>query len=384
MKRLVLVISIFAVAVATAQTSQWTPSAAADWYARQPWIVGANYIQSNTVNQIEMWQQETFDTDRVDMELGWAESLGINTLRVFLHDLLWEHDSGGLHGRMDKLLRIADKHRMRVIFVLFDSSGDPYPELGRQRQPKPGVRDPLRVQSPGAKGLTDAKEVEKSLAYAEEVVASFSIDKRVLAWDVWNEPDNTNPSTYPNSEPPNKAELVRALLPKVFQYARAGVPTQPVTSGLWRGDWSSAGKLGPIEKIQIELSDIVSFQNYDGPDEFEKRVKWLQALAPGRPVVCTGFLARNQGSSIEAILPIALKYDVGALVGDLVAGKTQRWLPSDSWQNPYVDREPAVWSQDLFRSTGPLYRPQDGDVIRQMVASAPKPVTGKLTSKRAK
>jgi hypothetical protein len=161
---------------------------------------------------------------------------------------------------------------------------------------------------------------------------------------------------------------------------RAGVPLQPVTSGLWKGDWSSAASLSPIEKIQVELSDFISFQNYDGPQEFEKRVKWLQAFQ--RPVVCTGFLARNQGSSIEAILPIALKYDIGALVGDLVQGKTQRWLPWDSWKNPYVDREPSVWAQDLFRTTGPLYRKEDADIIRQMIASAPKPITTKPTSKK--
>lgn len=342
--------------------------------------MGANYIQSNTVNQIEMWQPETFDADRIDMELGWAENLGINTLRVFLHELLWEHDSGGLQRRMGKLLSIADKHRMKVIFVLFDSSGDPYPELGHQRQPKPGVRNSLWVQSPGAKGLIDPKQVENALTFAEEVVAVFSIDKRILAWDVWNEPDNTNGSSYATSELPNKVEVVGALLPKIFQYVRAGVPTQPVTSGLWKGDWSSAASLSPIEKIQVELSDFISFQNYDGPQEFEKRVKWLQAFQ--RPVVCTGFLARNQGSSIEAILPVALKYDVGALVGDLVQGKTQKWLPWDSWKNPYVDREPSVWAQDLFRTTGPLYRKEDADIIRQMIASAPKPVTTKPTSKK--
>jgi hypothetical protein len=376
MKRLGLVISLFSAALGSAQTPQWSPSAAKDWYARQPWIIGANYIQSNTVNQIEMWQAETFDGDRIDMELGWAESLGINTLRVTLQEMLWEHDSGALRSRMNKLLGIADKHKMKVIFVLFDSSGDPYPELGHQRQPKPGVRNSLWVQSPGAKGLTDAKQIEGALNYAEDVVATFNIDKRVLAWDVWNEPDNTNAASYPNSELPNKIEVVQKLLPQVFRYARAGIPTQPVTSGLWKsGDWSTLTTLSPIEKIQVELSDFISFQNYQGPEEFEKRVKWLQAF--GRPVMCTGFLARNQGSSIEAILPIALKYDIGALVGDLVQGKTQRWLPSDSWQKPYVDREPSVWSQDLFLTTGPLYRKQDADVIKQMIASAPKPVATK-------
>jgi len=377
MKRFGLVISLLTTA-AFAQSSQWSASAANDWYVRQPWIFGSNYIQSNTVNQIEMWQQETFDADRIDLELGWAENLGINTLRVTLDDLFWPHDSGGLLRRMDRLLRLAEKHKMKVIFVLFDSSGDPYADLGNQRQPKPGVRNSVWVQSPGAKGLTDPKAVEKALTYAEGVVAAFAINKTVLAWDVWNEPDTTNAGRYTNAEPPNKVELVRALLPRLFQYVRAGSPTQPLTSGLWKGNWSGMDKLGPVEKIQVELSDFISFQNYDGPEEFEKRVKWLQAF--GRPVVCTGFLARAEGSTFEAILPIALKYNVGALAGDLVAGKTQKWLPWDSWQTPYVGREPAVWEQDIFRTTGPPYRPEEPDFIRRMVASAPKPVTAKPPS----
>jgi hypothetical protein len=377
MKRLVLVISLFASAAALAQSPQWTAATAADWYSRQPWIVGSNYIQSNTVNQIEMWQQETFDMDRVDLEMGWAENLGLNTLRISLHNMVWEHEPGGVQRRIDKLLKVAEKHKIRVIFVMFDSLGDPYPELGRQHQPKPGVRDSLWMQSPGAKGLTDPKELQKALIYAEEVVAAYSIDKRVLAWDVWNEPDNTNIGRFNTSEPPQKTELLRTILPQAFRYVRAGNPTQPVTSGLWQeGDWSGKDKLGPVEKIQVELSDIISFQNYDGPAEFEKRVKWLQAF--GRPVLCTGFLARNQGSTMEAILPIALKYDVGALAGDLVAGKTQMQLPWDSWQQPYVDdRQPKVWMQDILTSTGGLYLPSDAEVIRNAIAGSPKPVTKK-------
>jgi hypothetical protein len=362
-------------AAALAQTPQWSAATANEWYSRQPWIVGSDYIQSNTVNQIEMWQQETFDGDRIDLELGWAESLGINTLRVTLDDDLWEKESGGFQRRMDKLLKLAEKHRMRVIFVLFDSIGDPYPELGHQRQPKPGVRNSAWVQTPGSKGLTDPKQLQKALAYAEEVVAAFSIDKRVLAWDVWNDPGNTNEGRYGSFEPANKTELMRTILAQAFKYARAGNPTQPVTSGLAKGDWSSADKLGPLEKIQVENSDVISFQNYDGPQEFEKRVKWLQAY--GRPVICTGFLARNQGNTFEAILPIALKYDVGVISGDLVQGKTQMWLPWDSWLQPYTDRQPAVWVDDIFQSKGPPYREEETDFIRKTIASSIKPVARK-------
>ena len=125
----------------------------------------------------------------------------------------------------------------------------------------------------------------------------------------------------------------------------------------------------------MENSDVISFQNYDGPQEFEKRVKWLQAY--GRPVICTGFLARNQGNTFEAILPIALKYDVGVISGDLVQGKTQMWLPWDSWLQPYTDRQPAVWVDDIFQSKGPPYREEETDFIRKTIASSIKPVARK-------
>jgi hypothetical protein len=362
-------------ATAMAQSPQWTAATANDWYSRQPWLVGSNYIQSNTANQFDMWQADYFDPDRIDLEFTWAEKLGMNTMRVFLQDLLWKTDSGGLKSRMDRLLRTADKHKMRVIFVLLDSSGDPFPEAGRQRATKPGVRNSIWAQSPGARGLTDKVQSERVLAYVKEVISAFSIDKRVLAWDLWNEPDNVNSGTTGASEPKNKVEQVLALLPKVFEYARAGLPTQPLTSGVWKGDWSSEDKLGPVEKIQIEKSDLISFQNYDGPQEFEKRVKWLQAF--GRPVLCTGYLARSQGSTFEAILPIALKYNVAAINDGLVQGKTQTELPWDSWQRPYTERQPDVWYQDIFRSNGAPYRQEEVDFIKQIIKSGAKPVVGK-------
>ena len=246
------------------------------------------------------------------------------------HDMLWEHDSGGLQKRMNKLLSLTEKHKIKVIFVLFDSSGNPIPNWAISGSQSLAFVILFGCRVLERKGLPIRSRWRKC-SIMRRIGGQFRHRPAVLAWDVWNEPDNTNAGHYTNSEPPNKAELVRDILPKIFQYVRAGSPTQPITSGLWRGDWSSAAKLTPIETIQVDLSDILSFQNYDGPEEFEKRVKWLQAF--GRPVIRTGFLDRSHGSTFEAILPIAEKYDVGVLAGDLVAGKTQRWLPTDSWQS---------------------------------------------------
>src|SRR6266568_546571 len=108
-------IFLFLSALAVAQTSQWTAEKANDWYARQPWLVGSNYIPATAINQLEMWQADTFNADRIDMEWGWAEALGMNTMRVFLHDLPWLQDSGGFRRRVDRFLTAAKKHKIRPI-----------------------------------------------------------------------------------------------------------------------------------------------------------------------------------------------------------------------------------------------------------------------------
>ena len=120
--------------------ARWTEKAANDWYAQQAWLVGSNYIPASAINELEMWQADTFDPQRIDKELGWAESIGLNTMRVFLHDLLWQQDPKGFQKRIDTFLEIAAKHHIKPLFVLFDSCWDPDPKLGKQHEPRLGIR----------------------------------------------------------------------------------------------------------------------------------------------------------------------------------------------------------------------------------------------------
>jgi len=106
---------------AYSSTKQWTPQQANDWYAKQPWLVGSNFVPSTAINELEMWQADTFDLPTIDREFGWAESLGMNTMRVFLHNLLWQGNGADFLDRMGKFLTIADKHHIRITFVLLDS-----------------------------------------------------------------------------------------------------------------------------------------------------------------------------------------------------------------------------------------------------------------------
>ncbi len=225
-----------------AQPAQrWSEEKANAWYSQQPWLVGANYIPASAINELEMWQADTFDPQQIDKELGWAESLGMNTMRVFLHDLLWEQDAKGFQQRLDQFLTIAAKHHIKPMLVLFDSCWDPMPKLGKQRAPMQGVHNSGWVQSPGAKALEDATQYPRLKSYVVGVVGTFANDPRILAWDVWNEPGGFQYGYYEQQEPKDKIELVQALLPQAFAWARSANPTQPLTSGLWEGELAEVG-----------------------------------------------------------------------------------------------------------------------------------------------
>ncbi len=365
---LLILLCAFAIQISAQPPARWTEKQARDWYARQPWLVGSNYAPASAINELEMWQAETFDPATIDKELGWAESLGMNTMRVFLHDLLWQQDAAGFKKRLDQFLRIAAKHKIKPMLVLFDSVWDPNPQLGKQRDPKPGVHNSGWLQSPGAKALQDPSQHPRLEAYVKGVVGAFAKDQRILAWDVWNEPDNLNGSSYGKLEPANKVELVLALLPRVFAWTREAGATQPLTCGVWKGDWSSESKMTAMDKLQIELSDIVSFHNYDDAAAFEKRIQWLQRY--NRPILCTEYMARGNKSTFEGSLPVAKRYNVAAINWGFVVGRTQTHLPWDSWQKPYVDREPSIWFHEIFRQDGTPYRKEEVELIRKLTGVA--------------
>ncbi|PTT00447.1 1,4-beta-xylanase [Pedobacter sp. HMWF019] len=341
----------------------WTSAQAKKWYNGEPWLIGSNYLPSTAINQLEMWQQDTFDTTTINRELGWAQSLGMNTMRVYLHDLPYQDDSTGFLNRIDIFLRIAKAHNIKPMFVIFDSCWDPFPKSGKQRAPKPFVHNSGWVQSPGREALKDTTQYARLEKYVKGLVGHFAQDSRILAWDVWNEPDNTNDSSYGKEELPQKAEHVIPLLKKTFEWARSARPSQPLTSAVWAGDWSSDTVLKPIQKLQLEESDVISFHNYDKPVDFENRIKQLERY--NKPMICTEYMARPNGSTFEGFLPIAKKYHVGMINWGFVDGKSQTIYPWDSWQKKYTG-EPPVWFHDIFRKEGTPYRAEETNFIKQM------------------
>jgi hypothetical protein len=349
-----------------AARERWSVEKAAAWDREQPWLVGCNYIPRTAINQLEMWQADSFDLPTIDQELGWAQGLGFNSIRVFLHHLLWQQDRDGLLRRMGQFLDVAARHKIGVVFVPLDSVWDPFPVPGKQRAPRPHVHNSGWVQSPGAEILGDAGRHDELEGYIKGVVGHFRDDKRIHAWDLINEPDNMNRSSYGRLEPEDKPELALVLTRKVFAWARAVDPAQPLTSGVWQGDWSDPDRLSPMARFQLEESDIISFHSYDPPDKLRSRVASLRRY--GRPLLCTEYMARPQGSTFEAVLPYLKEQKIGAYNWGFVAGKTQTQYPWDSWKESYSG-EPPVWFHEIFRPDGTPYNPEEVDLIKTLTGA---------------
>lgn len=357
---------------------RWTEKEANAWYEKQDWLVGCNFVPSTAINQLEMWQEETFDPGTIDQELGWATGLGFNTVRVYLHDLVWGADADSFAERINRYLGIADSHGIRTIFVLFDDCWYDEPRLGEQPEPVPGVHNSGWVMSPGSAAVKDRRQWHRLRAYVRGVVGAFGQDGRVLAWDIYNEVGNRfmpamSAPAY-RRLPVHARAYVRHVLRRspsldfmdaAFDWARSARPEQPLTAAVYY-------PFPKINRTVLAQSDVVSFHNYEGPEALERQIQELKSH--GRPVLCTEWLARGNVSRFETNLPVFRRERVGCYNWGLVSGKTQTIY---SWQDRGRFEEPEEWYHDVLHPDGTPYDPDEADLVRRLTAAANRPAEAK-------
>ena len=282
---------------------KWSIDKASAWQKENSWINGANFIPSTAINQLEMWQDSSFDPQTIDRELGWAEEIGFNTMRVYLHSLAYQQDPSGFKNRVSQYLSIADKHKIKTIFVFFDDCWNKLGVIGKQPAPKPGIHNSGWVQDPGDPNYKDTENFPALETYVKDVLNHFSNDKRILLWDLYNEPGNSG-----------KFDTSMPLLTKVFEWSRQVNPDQPLSVGLWRWDFEK------LNAFQVLNSDIITYHDYEAA-EWHKRV--VQVLKThGRPLICTEYMARTNNSTFANTMPMLQKENIGAINWGLVSGKT--------------------------------------------------------------
>ncbi len=330
------------------KSARWSPEQAWQWYLEQSWLCGFNFLPSTAVNSTEMWQAESFDSATIDRELGWAEAAGLNTCRVFVQYLVWQHDPAGQKERMERFLSLADSHGISTMFVLFDdcafSGKQPY--LGRQDDPTPGVHNSGWTPSPGFAATTDQSQWPALEKYVQDVIGRFGDDRRVNVWDLYNEPGNSQ-----------RREQSQPLLEAAYTWARAVRPRQPLTSGLWNPT------IPTVERASAELSDIISFHAYSDLETTEEIIAHLEDF--GRPLICTEWLFRPHDSRFESHLPLFREKQVGWYIWGLVNGKTQTHC---AWGSQPGAPEPEIWQHDIFHPDGSYYDQGEIEFVREYIA----------------
>ena len=352
-----LLLSLFVINTTEAQKSKkntataavtgtvWTAEKANTWYSQHKWLSGANYIPATAINQLEMWQADTFDPATIDKELGWAESIGFNTMRVFLHSVAWKQDPEGFKKRVDQFLTIADKHHIQPLFVFFDDCWNKEPKAGKQPEPKTGVHNSGWVQDPGQPASSDTSNFPSLEKYVKDVLNSFAHDKRILLWDLYNEPGNSG-----------KGDQSLPLLTNVFKWAREVNPDQPISAGLW------AWNLEKLNAFQLMNSDVITYHDYQEADKHKLVIQVLKAN--GKPLICTEYMARTRNSRFATVMPMLKAENVAAINWGFVDGKTNTIY---AWDTPLADgSQPIEWFHDIFKKDGTPYREDEVNLIKKL------------------
>ncbi len=325
-----LIVMVCFASKTTAQdsTKRWSEKKAWDWYNKQPWLCGFNYIPAYAINYTAMWDKTSFDPAAIDKELALAENTGMNVLRAVLQYIVYEDDPAYFLNTLDKFAALCDKHHIKFMPALFDDcvfgiNSDPH--LGKQPDPLRGWYAWAWSPSPGHSMVTDTTTYPKLEAYVKAVIGRFKDDPRFLLWDLYNEPTNggLGSTTFP-------------LLKKVVEAARSVNPSQPLSIDVWNNNLR-------LNEIVLAASDIITFHNYGTKEELTKEISELKKH--NRPLINTEWMNRSRGSTIADNLEVFYKEKVGCMLWGLVNGKTQTDLP---WGHRPGDPPPKVWQHDLY------------------------------------
>jgi hypothetical protein len=327
--------------------SRWSSEKANQWYARQPWLCGFNYIPAHAISYTEMWLPYNFDVVKIDKELSLAQDIGFNCLRVVLPFVVWEHDPEAFKQRLREFLDVCDKRGIKVMFCIFEDCGEiRNPTYGKQPDVLKGAYANAWSASPGDAMVLDPATWPRLEKYLKDIIGTFKDDPGVLAWDLYNEP--TNGGMGNRSLP---------LLTRAFEWARAVNPIAPLTVGVWNENQQ-------LNAIALNNSDILTFHNYHNAKNQTARIKELKSY--GRPILNTEWLCRHQDSTPESCLPLFARENVCCMHWGLVNGRSQTHL---HWGAQPGDAEPDVWQHDLYLGDHTPYQKNEIELFRRTIRS---------------
>jgi len=264
---------------------------------------GANYVPSYAKNDVAIWMD--YDLVVIDRELGYAERLKLNTVRVFLNQAVYEHNPKQFLERLENFLSLCDKHKIRAMPVLFDSCFDP------QVVDLKDYREKTWIPSPGFSRLGE-KDRPAMTEYVHAVVGGHKDDRRIIVWDVMNEPESTQ--HWGDLEKGGR-ETIDQFVRWALRRVREEKPTQPLTVG-WAGPGANIAS--------IDLVDVICLHLYCPEKDLKREVQQGQhwGRLHDKQVILNEFVGQPF-QPLEAALSIVAERKIGWAFWELMLGKSQ-------------------------------------------------------------
>ncbi len=364
MKKWSLFLVLLVLSLLTCQARErWTSQQANEWFAKQKYRAGVNYIPAYAINPIEIWSAETFDIKTIEKEFSLMQSIGFNAVRVFLNDLVWNDDPDGANARLEQFLAIADKYDIGVMIVFFTHGGKDGAKLGKQPNPK-GTHNSGWVKQPDMATFSDKAKWGRLEKYVKNVISKFANDKRILVWDIYNEPGNIKSEHVVGGKGKLTKEQIKELeklgidfIKETAKWARECNPSQPITYGRW------TNRLGKeYIEIQYAESDILSYHCYGSVMNNLALINQMKKL--NRPIMCTEWMARHLGSNFNPILGFLKNNDIWSFAFGFVAGKMETWRPWPAIDKPSTN---GIWFHDIFKANHTPYDPTEIEYIKNVL-----------------
>lgn len=349
---------------------RWSEERIWKWYRERPWIRGCNFMSSDCANRIDQWQEYGFETrfETAKRELALAAETGMNSIRIIPEFYVWQREHDGFMERFERYIEAADENGISCMVVLGNDCVPPKEEalarlhLGEQHVDW-GYHGGRKVSQHGTFGgagyslLDDAETAREYYAFVRELVTKYRDDERIIVWDVFNEPGNSN-----------RKSMSLPHLKKFFEIIREIDPIQPLTVGIW-SQQTEHEKLLEIEKYGLEHSDIISYHSYN---DYVDNVKEMNILKKtGRPIINTEWLNRCAHNTVEEMFPLFFLEKIGCYNWGFVAGKYQTYEPwnhvwDDLKENPdsMRDFDFTKWFHDLYRPNLHPYNPKEIELMQ--------------------
>ena len=354
---------------------KWSKEKAWEWYNSRPFIRGCNYMSADCANRIDQWQalgfEERFETTEKELKL--MQELGFNSVRLILEYVVWEKEHDSFLERFERYISLCAKYGISCMIVLANDCMPPKTELWKM--PDVGVQNydwgyhgGRRHSQHGGHNcpaphyyFDDEKYRDSYFEMVKEIVTLYKDDPRILMWDLFNEPGNSN-----------REEITMPYLVRMFETVREINPSQPLTVGAWWFD-SNDFHTSKLNEYALENSDIITYHCYNTYVEHVKLIKYLKGF--GRPLVNTEWLARCTGNSVFENFPLFYLENIGCYNWGFVAGKYQTYEPYEAhWNWYYNDPNAPIdftkWFHDLYRPSHKPYDPRETELIRKFCTLA--------------